>query len=167
MSFSVASLLDRCCGPESPCYCAGAERDKQPPETSPALVETYPRDPVSLVEAWWLTRLDGDADATAAYCSDDVEWMLPAWSTPLQGIGAVSREVFAKPAPPVTPENLLTPFRVEEVAAGGRSGTAVVVRDVRVKLGHAVFVVRQEWMVTGVGSRTPKIARMSVTKLAN
>ena len=92
--------------------------------------------------------------------------MLPAWPTPVRGIDAVSREVFSKPAPPVLDENLLTPFQ-EEVAIGLRSGTAHVIRDVRVKLGYNAFVVRQEWMIVGTNSRAPKIARMSVTKLAN
>ena len=83
-------------------------------------------------------RLKGNATETAKYCTVDVEWVLPAWSTPLKGINAVKQEVFSKPAPPLRQENLIAPFRVapEMVEA---PGTTVVVRDVK------YMVVRREW----------------------
>ena len=161
MSFATSSFMGRCCGPENPCGCAGGGgRTKSLKQ----IEAEYPDNPVALVEAWWDCRLKGDATATAHYCTDDVECVLSAWSTPLKGINAVKQEVFSKPAPPLRPENLIAPFRVAPEMAEA-PGTTTVVRDVKVRLGFAVFQVRQQWTIIGAASARPKIMRMAVTKL--
>ena len=73
--------------------------------------------------------------------------------------------VVAPAPPPLAP----VPTTVLEPAAlpspEQSPNTTSVVRDVKVRLGFAVFQVRQQWTISGLNTSRPKISRMSVTKL--